>query len=249
MVTAFSVVGAEGIDAIGVMEKNQKSPIPIMSISNISFEIVRFKRDKEKRKIRAFSRLEKNYNSNSIIKKTLIRFKSPKSINGTGLLSWLNIDKTTTQWLFLPRLKVSKKIKSKDQSKSFMGTDFIFEDLSPIDLNNYEFNFSEKSYTDEELCYVIHCSPKTPSSYYKKVYFIDVENFQVRKIIFYDSKDNIDKTLYVYDIYKKEKYWSPKQLKMERVNGNYTLMNIESFDPNAFLEDSLFTESYLTNLN
>tara|TARA_B110000444_G_scaffold189881_1_gene179377 strand:+ start:1582 stop:2364 length:783 start_codon:yes stop_codon:yes gene_type:complete len=245
----FSSTHAQAIEAIHVMKKNQESPIPIMSSSNISFEIVRFKGDKEKRKTRSFFRFEKNYNSNQIIKKTLIRFESPKSIKGTGLLSWLKRDNTTTQWLFLPRLKISKKIKSKDQSKSFMGTDFIFEDLSPLNINDYVFNFSEKSYVNEKLCYVINCLPKANSSYYKKVYFIDVQNFQACKIIFYDSKEDIDKILYVYGIYKKEEYWSPKQLKMEKENGNYTLMNIKFFNPNAMLHDSLFTESYLEKLN
>ena len=50
------------------------------------------------------------------------------------------------QWFFLPKLKVAKRVKSKEKGKSFMSTDFIYEDLESrgIDDDHYVIDSYEK---------------------------------------------------------------------------------------------------------
>ena len=78
--------------AIGVMEKVMNTPKPLSSISEIHLEIVRKKSGKTKRKTRAFLKYDKQYGSGEHSKKSLVKFLKPKSVNGTGLLSWIKTD-------------------------------------------------------------------------------------------------------------------------------------------------------------
>ena len=125
--------------AIGVMEKVMNTPKPLSSISEIHLEIVRKKSGKTKRKTRAFLKYDKQYGSGEHSKKSLVKFLKPKSVNGTGLLSWIKTDGSSDQWFFLPKLKLAKRVKSKEKGKAFMATDFIYEDLDNRNINDDTF--------------------------------------------------------------------------------------------------------------
>ena len=126
---SFLIANEDDFKAKKIMEKVISQPNPATSISEVKLEIVRKRANKEKRKSRAFIRYEKRYKNNEYFQKSLVKFLEPKSVKGTGLLSWTKEDGSSDQWIFLPKLKMAKKVKSKEKSKSFMSTDFIYEDL------------------------------------------------------------------------------------------------------------------------
>jgi hypothetical protein len=80
------------------MEKVMNTPKPLSSISEIHLEIVRNNSGKTKRKTRAFLKYDKRYRSGEHSKKSLVKFLKPKSVNGTGLLSWIKTDGSSDQW-------------------------------------------------------------------------------------------------------------------------------------------------------
>ena len=138
---SFLIANEDDFKAKKIMEKVISQPNPATSISEVKLEIVRKRANKEKRKSRAFIRYEKRYKNNEYFQKSLVKFLEPKSVKGTGLLSWTKEDGSSDQWFFLPKLKIAKKVKSKEKSKSFMSTDFIYEDLEKRSINDDIFRY------------------------------------------------------------------------------------------------------------
>lgn len=236
------------LTAVEVMTKVKSAPKPESSISEIRLDIIRTKAGKEKRRVRAFTRYEKKFSSGSYEKKQLLRFQEPKSIKGTGLLSWTRRDGTTEQWFFLPRLKTSKRIKTKEKGKSFMGTDFIYEDLENREVKDDSLTLEGRETIEGYSCYVVRTIPRVESAYWGKKIYVDDKIWQIRKVEFFQDENTLEKTLYVRDFTQQSDFWSPAMLEMTKVNGNHTIMTIDSFKPNAGLENQIFTKSFLTNV-
>ena len=175
----------------------------------------------------------------------MVKFLEPKSVKGTGLLSWTKEDGSSDQWFFLPKLKMAKKVKSKEKSKSFMSTDFIYEDLENRNINDDIFQYEGQEIVNGNSCAVISSTPIKDSSYKSKKIFVDTKIFRVRKVEYFSENLILEKTLFFKDIVKSGKYWIPKLLEMKRPNGNYTIMNVKAFKPDVDLDDAVFSESFL----
>ena len=130
----FSFLKGEDLTAEQIIKKIELNPKPNTSVTEVKLEISRYKRNKEKVKIREFTRFQKFYNSGKFKSKSIVRFYKPKIVKGAGLLSWVRKNGLTDQWIFLPKLKAAKEIKAKEKSKKFMGTDFRYEDLENREL-------------------------------------------------------------------------------------------------------------------
>ena len=236
--TTFLIVGKHAVlEAL----KN-----PIRKIERVFLTEDALKRaNKEKRKSRAFIRYEKRYKNNEYFQKSLVKFLEPKSVKGTGLLSWTKEDGSSNQWFFLPKLKMAKKVKSKEKSKSFMSTDFIYEDLENRNINDDIFKYEGQEIINGNSCAVISSTPIKDSSYKSKKIFVDTKIFRVRKVEYFSENLILEKTLFFKDIVKSGKYWIPKLLEMKRPNGNYTIMNVKAYKPDIDLDDAVFSESFL----
>ena len=60
---SISLLLGQELSALEIMEKVMTNPKPSSSITEINLEIIRYKRGKEKVKIREFTRFQKNYKS------------------------------------------------------------------------------------------------------------------------------------------------------------------------------------------
>ena len=229
------------------MEKVISQPSPRTSISEVKLEVVRKRAKKSKKKFRAFIRYEKRYENNEYSQKSLVKFLEPKSVKGTGLLSWIKDDGSSDQWFFLPKLKIAKKVKSKEKSKSFMSTDFIYEDLENRSINDDIFQYEGHEIVNQNNCAVISSTPIKDSNYKSKKIFVDDKIFRIRKVEYFSENLRLEKTLFFKDIVKSGEYWLPKILEMKRPNGNYTIMNVKAFKPDIDLDDAVFSESFLIN--
>ncbi len=76
----------------------------------------------------------------------LMFFQHPPDIKDTAFLTWDydDPDKDDDQWLYLPALRKSKRIASRDKSGSFMGSDFTYSDMTDRNLSDYDFSLKKK---------------------------------------------------------------------------------------------------------
>lgn len=245
----FSFLKGEDLTAEQIIKKIELNPKPNTSVTEVKLEISRYKRNKEKVKIREFTRFQKFYNSGKFKSKSIVRFYKPKIVKGAGLLSWVRKNGSTDQWIFLPKLKAAKEIKAKEKSKKFMGTDFRYEDLENRELGQDSLTLIGHEYFDGSKCEVIMAYPNDLSFYFSRKIWINTSNWQITKIEFYIDEFQLEKTLILSDFIIKNKYITPGLLSMTMEDSkNKTVMTIKSFKPDLGLKDEIFSESFLIKI-
>lgn len=244
----LSLCGGQIITPQEVMDRVYSMKRPTTSIMEVKLEVVRKKGKKEKIKNREFTRYEKFYDSGKYQSKSLARFTMPKMVKGTGLLSWVNRNGESEQWFFLPKLKTAKKVKAKERSRSFLNTDFIYEDLesrkpgldSLVDVGN--------EFITGKHCKVIMAWPKDESNYFSRKIWIDAQTWKVIKVEYYSSDSKKEKTLTLSDFIEENGFSTAGKLVMDRGDGNKTVMRIITYRPDMGLKDEIFTKSFLIKI-
>ncbi|MEO1962814.1 MAG: outer membrane lipoprotein-sorting protein [Cycloclasticus sp.] len=148
--------------------------------------------------------------------KGLTIFDQPADIKGTAFLSFTHVLDADDQWLYLPALKRVKRISSKNKSGPFMGSEFAFEDLSSREVEKYGYLYIKDEAVDGEDAFVIEVRPNYKySGYTRSVVWISKEKYQPLKIVYYDRKNSLLKTMSVsgYKQYLGQ-YWRPDVMVM-----------------------------------
>lgn len=135
-------------------------------------------------------------------RRVLIRFTSPADIENTAFLVIEDTtDNTTRQHLYLPALKRTRRIVSAQQGRSFVNSDFTYEDMQrhPVEEWNYELKDSETLHGYP--CYVLVSTPKpdTDTQYQKIVSWIEKEHFIPLRTEFWNKQGDPFKTYRVED--------------------------------------------------
>jgi Outer membrane lipoprotein-sorting protein len=184
--------------------------------------------------------------------KSLIIFDSPRDIDGTALLSHAKILDPDDQWLFLPALKRVKRISSVNKSGPFVGSEFAFEDFTALELMKYSYKFLREESCGEFMCDVIERYPQYEySGYTRQVSWVDQEVFQVRKVEFYDRRNELLKTLTLknYQLYK-DKYWRALEFSMvNHQTGKSTDLIYDDYVFGVGLRENDFVKGVLRRIN
>jgi len=150
--------------------------------------------------------------------KSLTVFDNPRDIKGTAFLSHTHALKPDDQWLYLPALKRVKRISSANKSGPFVGSEFAYEDLTSQEVEKYSYKWLGDETLDGHEVFVIERYPQYKNSGYTRlISSMDMGMYQPRKVVFYDRKNSLLKTL-IFSDYNQylDKYWRPG--KMEMVN-------------------------------
>lgn len=149
--------------------------------------------------------------------KGLTIFDSPADVKGTAFLSFTHKSGPDDQWLYLPALKRVKRIASRNKSGPFMGSEFAFEDLSSQEVEKYTYKYLGDEPCGDMQCFILERDPIDPNSgYTRQVVTIDKAEYRTQKVIFYDRKNSLLKTLTFSD-YKQflERYWRAHTMFMD----------------------------------
>jgi len=183
--------------------------------------------------------------------KSLVLFETPRDIEGTALLSHAKILDPDDQWLYLPALKRVKRISSSNKSGPFVGSEFAFEDFTAIELNKFDYEFIGVESCGELQCDVVQRIPRYENSgYTKQVSWLDQQDFQLRKVEFYDRRGDLLKVLELSDYRKYENgIWRAHLLSMNNVQTKkQTDLVYETYAFDAELADSDFVKGRLSRL-
>ena len=149
--------------------------------------------------------------------KALSLFDEPADVKGTVMLTFSHGLKADDQWLYLPALKRVKRINSRNKSGPFMGSEFAFEDLGSQEVEKYKYKFlREEACGHGWKCNVIERTPAYKySGYTKQVSWTDTKEHRIVKVMYYDRKKSLLKTLQASG-YKQYlgKYWRPAVMNM-----------------------------------
>ena len=149
--------------------------------------------------------------------KSLSIFDKPLDVKGTAFLSFSHAVGADDQWLYLPALKRVKRIASRNKSGPFMGSEFAYEDLASFEVEKFTYKYLQDEGCGTEQCFVVEQYPVDQfSGYTRRVAWIDQSEYRIHKVMFYDRKDALLKTL-TYQDYKQylDKHWRPNTMNME----------------------------------
>lgn len=238
----FATAAAKEVTGRDIMEKVDNRYTGDDQSAEMTMTLIKSSGRKRVRKIKVW---QKDYGKKD---KSLMRFLEPADVKGTGFLVWEHEAKNDDQWLYLPALKKVRRISSKEKEKSFMGTDFSYEDLGSHDLDDYNYTLLGSEKFNDQDCYVIESVPKPENkkSYSKTISWIRKDIFIATKIEFYDKKGEFLKRLHAFNIEKIDEIWTTRRMEMENVQKKHTtVLEFENVKYNIGLKDNIFTERNL----
>jgi outer membrane lipoprotein-sorting protein len=161
-------------------------------------------------------------------------------------------EKEDDRWLYMPSLDLAKRIASGDKRTSFVGSDFLYEDISGRSIHE---DIHELIETTDDY-YVIKNTPRKPDivefEYY--IVFIDKTTFLPIKIEYYKTDKRLYRVIESKKIEKIEaeedgqKVTYPTVIESVAKNleiGSTTVMTFSNIQYNIGIEDDIFTERYL----
>lgn len=129
-----------------------------------------------------------------------------------------------------------------------MGSEFAYEDLASQEVEKYTYKYLRDEACGERQCFVIERDPvDVNSGYTRQVAWIDREEYRPEKIVYYDRKNSLLKTL-VYSDYKQYlgRYWRADRMYMENhQTGKSTLLTWSNYTFKNGLTDRDFNRNSL----
>ena len=148
--------------------------------------------------------------------RTLFVFERPRDVKGTGFLVHAHKTGPDDQWLYLPALKRVKRISSKKQSGSFMGSEFSYEDMGAVEVEKFTHRFLRDEPCGDLQCAVLERVPVSrDSGYSRQLVWLDREHLRTIRTQFFDRRGAHLKTMEV-EGYKKylDRYWRGTKITM-----------------------------------
>ncbi len=189
-------INAQGSNAREIMNKSRDA-MKVESFEAVaSLNIVDSKgRVRERSNITA----SKSYDDQT--EKRLIKFLSPADVEGTTMLIYDYDEGQDDMWIYLPAINRTRRIVSSEKGKSFMGSEFTNADMSAPPTED----FSHKIIDESENNYLIESKPvnrekEDEYGYSMKISTINKNNYVVSRMDFYDSYDELFKTIQIMDV-------------------------------------------------
>jgi Outer membrane lipoprotein-sorting protein len=205
-------------------------------------------KDKEKGKARTreFIILRKNVTAggNQFF---YVFFSEPPDIRKMVYRVWKHVGDTgDDRWLYLPALDLIKRIAPGDKRTSFVGSHFVYEDVSGRDINEDTHELLEITETQ----YVLKHTPKKPGdaefTWYKM--WVDRKTFLPVKTEYYNKQGKVYRIIEALEIKTiDDKYPTVMKARVRDLDtGGETINEFVKVKYNAGLKESLFKqERYL----
>lgn len=171
-------------------------------------------------------------------------FKAPADVYKMAYLVWKNLDDNDDRWLWLPALNLKKRIAPGDKRTSFVGSDFVYEDVSGRSPNEDHHRLVE---SDDEY-YVIENTPVDPSSVEFSRYTVQIDATTFLPMIaeYYDHSGDLYRKVEALDVVEIQGYPTVTAAKAsDLVSGSVTHNEFHQVRYDIGLKAKIFTERFL----
>ncbi len=185
--------------------------------------------------VRSFARMTYESRDRRKGNKIVVKFLQPAEIAGVAALTFENPGSSDDSWLWLPSSKRTRRISGANNTASFQGTEFTYEDLGDVDPTEYDWRFLEettlKRGSESIPVYKLRARPTyRDTGYSSLVVYINKEHWRHERIEYYDktqrrlkSRDSSEWQLF------HGRFWRAKRVEMtNHLTGKRTLLEIQT---------------------
>jgi outer membrane lipoprotein-sorting protein len=173
-----------------------------------------------------------------------VYFKKPGDVRKMVFMVHKYMDRDDDRWLYLPALDLVKRIAASDKRTSFVGSNYLYEDVSGrrIDEDTHELIETTDTF------YILKNTPKKPDNVEFSSYtlWVDKTTFLPMKTV-YLNKNGMEYR--IIEALEVQNFDGMPTITTSRATdldtGSSTLAEFESIRYNIGLEESLFSERYL----
>lgn len=193
---------------------------------------------------RTISMTTKSFSSG--LEKRYIKFIEPADVRGTAMLVVDNKDIADEMWIYLPALKRSRRIVSSEKGKSFMSSEFSNADMSSPTLS--DFTNGHITSSGQNNRWIIESIPVDEDKadeygYSRKVSYVNMNNYQVQKMEFYNFDGELFKTIEIKSVHEMAdgKYMIKNMAASNLINGRKSEINFSNIVEQVKVDDTFFT--------
>jgi hypothetical protein len=180
------------------------------------------------------------------LEKRFIKFLSPADVRGTAMLVVDKKNAADEMWIYLPALKRTRRIVSSEKGKSFMSSEFTNADMSSPTLSDFVNRHIDGSGKNGQ--WIIESIPVNEDKadeygYSKKISFIDMDTYQVKKMEFYNFDNELFKTIVIKSVHPLEDggYLVKDMLANNLLTGRKSEIQFSNIVDKVNVDDSFFS--------
>jgi len=182
--------------------------------------------------------------------KYFILFLQPADVRDMTFLVWKYPQRDSDRWLYIPAIKLVKRIAADDKRSSFVGSDFSYEDVSgrAVEEDNHAL-LREEKFEGKDV-FVVKSIPKDEKSadFGYKISWVDKGSFVLWKEEYYDKRGSLSRVFTADEVKPIQGFPTTIRRTMKNVQtGHRTEVTYEEVKYNLALADSLFSERSLKN--
>lgn len=185
-------------------------------------------------------------------------FRSPASVKDTRILQAEKVGREDEKWIYLPSLKTTRRIANAERSKSFVGSEFTYNDMTVRKFEDDAFEMLEENVTmnvggKQEKLWKVKATPVQNKNveFAYIIKYIDKVSYLPLVEEYYDKTGKMIKlrTITKHEIVKGEtgkEYWLRRETIMEnKVTGRGTRVAVEKMTFDKPVSDRYFTQNWL----
>ena len=185
--------------------------------------------------------------------KRIIKFVSPAEVKGTGILIFDYPEKSDDMWIYLPALRKTRRIVSREKSKSFMGSEFSNANLTAPGLDDFSYRILGEEILEGKACLLVEAIPldsdlEDQYGYSRSLTWIDKNSYLAHRSRYFDFDGELFKTISNREFKKldekKGSYMVTSMHAENHENGRSSSMVMDQVAVTATNED-YFTVAYL----
>ena len=193
--TVLITVAASGQDARVIIERSHER-IKVKSFEAVS--TLTITDSKGQQRIRNNSMASMSFPDGT--EKRIIKFNAPAEVKGTGILIFDYPDKSDDMWIYLPALRRTRRIVSREKSKSFMGSEFSNADMTAPALEDFSYRMLDEETVNGNPCFRIESVTRSEEladeyGYIRSVSWIDKNSYLAYRTDYFDGDEEAFKTI------------------------------------------------------
>lgn len=175
-----------------------------------------------------------------------VYFHTPADVKGMTFLVWKEAAKEDDRWVFIPSIKLVRRIAADDKRSSFVGSDFTYEDVSGREVGDENHELLRSEELKGRPCYVLESRPRFSSDYARRVSWIDADRRLPLREEYFDARGEMVREFQASEVKQVGGVWTAtKRTMVNHQTGHRTEVVFSDIAYDLGLDENLFTERYL----